>query len=118
MKDQDLQQWSYNNWMKVPELIREDCLNQLRGWVPPDIIQVWKAELKAGKPIGGPSFHILGGGMSVRNRLRNALTDSELPPVKYPDGNLVHNWDDYYMGAIQQFIEETVNDKAGKEGSS
>jgi len=122
----DLQAWSYANWLKVPKMVRQDCLGQLRADVPADIIAEWKAQHARGEPIGGDGFHFFGGGMSVRNILRKQITDGELPVVNYyrdangnsidpgaplpPNGFTVieaRNWDDYYMGAIQELLETT-----------
>jgi hypothetical protein len=47
---------------------------------------------------------MFGGGMQIRNRLRDVLTDDQLPPVDYPEGPM-QNWDDFYTGAIDALIE-------------
>jgi len=45
-------------------------------------------------------------GPSSESLLRRQLRDRELPPVIWP-GSFPHtNWDDYYLGALQEFLEE------------
>lgn len=103
-----LDKWCRANWDKLPALIRQDCLNELRAQVPADILAKWKAQHAAGKGIGDddPFFHH-GNGMVVRNILRRQFTDEELLPVHIkgypPEG--ARNWDDYYVGALQELCE-------------
>ena len=96
----DLKKWCRENWDQVHPLVRKDCVDHIDGWIQKDVILKWKAE---GYDHGG--FHFWGGGMQIRNRLREMLTDEELPPVKYEDGNEYRNWDDYYTGAIDELLE-------------
>jgi hypothetical protein len=42
--------------------------------------------------------------MAIRNIVRQVVPDHKLPPVEYPDGSMVQNWDDYYYGALNDFI--------------
>jgi hypothetical protein len=67
----------------------------------------WQDQHKRGIRIGSddPWFH-LGIGMQIRNALRSVLLDDALPFVKYPDGSDCQNWDDFYGGALQQFVSE------------
>ena len=108
----DLQKWSYDNWLKVPSLLRNDCIGLLRDKVPKEYVALWKEQHRAGQKIGSnDTFFHLGVGMSVRNLLRDQLLDSELPDVIYGSGaNSVpmKNWDDYYLGALQEFIEHEL----------
>lgn len=120
-----LDQWCRANWDKIPDLIRQDCLNELRAQVPRDVLAAWKVQHAAGLRIGDddPMFH-LRTGMVVRNILRQQLLDEELPPVAYyydSEGRPMHregklpvggfkvieakNWDDYYTGALQELCE-------------
>lgn len=104
----DIDKWCRSNWDKIPDLIRQDCLNELRAHVPADVLRKWKAQHTAGEGIGDddPFFHH-GAGMAVRNVLRKQLLDEELPPVHIlgypPEG--ARNWDDYYTGALQELCE-------------
>jgi hypothetical protein len=100
--------------LQIPELIRVDCINELRAHLPDHILANWVVTHQCGKPIGtdNPLFH-LGAGMWARNILRRQLLDSELPGVLYSQHNkLVRNWDDYYLGAIQELIEASLITRA------
>lgn len=46
-------------------------------------------------------FHMWGGGMAIRNLLRELMLDDELPPAPYPNGETYSNWDDYYVQALE-----------------
>lgn len=99
------------NWQLIPSSKRDVLLEDLRSFIPGDILTRWKSELKPGKTImdvEGPMFHNLGGGMAIRNRLRSILKDDELPPITYPDGTPYRNWDDFYLGALQALVEAHV----------
>lgn len=111
----DIHKWSRKNWDRVPELVRIDCLNELKAQIPNEIIQHWCDQYQAGEVIGSDddSFH-LGAGMAVRNYLRKQLTDGELPDVVGPDGGYapgqkVRNWDDFYLGALQELCEKILH---------
>ena len=99
-----LKKWCRQNWNQIPELIRKDCIDHLDGWISPDIIKEWKE-----KGYDDPGFHLLGGGMQIRNRLRDQLTDMELPIVRVDHEGKSYgpsqNWDDYYTGAIDELLE-------------
>ena len=94
----ELDAWCRANWDKIPADKRKACLDHLRGWIPDDVLINWKQNGFA------PGFHMFGGGMQVRNRLRDIMLDGELPPVQY-DGDSYSNWDDYYTGALQELLE-------------
>lgn len=100
------------NWDRVPAEHRATCLDHLRGWIRADIIAQWKAQHAAGERIASdtPGFHHLGGGMEIRNRLRDVMEDSELPAVVgpaggYPLGEEMRNWDNFYTGALEELVE-------------
>lgn len=42
-------------------------------------------------------------GMGLRNYLRKAIPDADLPPFDeyYGEGTDIRNWDDYYMNALK-----------------
>lgn len=107
----DILKWSYNNWIQIPELIRNDCINVLRDKTSLMLLNHWKRSFKATKGLGfSPDFH-LGVGMQIRNELRTQLLDEELPGVDYVNGitsKRCKNWDDYYLGAIQEFVEQEL----------
>lgn len=98
---EELRQWCRDNWNQVHEIVRKDCVDHLDGWITKETILEWKAT-----GYDGPGFHFWGGGMQIRNRLREVLLDEELPGVEYegcPD--LMKNWDDYYTGALDELLE-------------
>ena len=99
-----LQQWCRANWNKVHPDIRRECLDLLDGWIPKDVIVKWKVL----PPYEVAGFHMFGGGMSIRNRLRERLTDMELPTVETNhegESYRSKNWDDYYTGALEEWLE-------------
>lgn len=102
-KDSSLDNWCFENWNKLPEAQRKACLEHLEGWLPDEILKDWHANGF------DPGFHMFGGGMQIRNRLRDVLTDDKLLPVEYKDGNgaitYSRNWDDYYTGALQELMK-------------
>lgn len=113
----DLVAWSRANWNKVHPLVRTDCLKELRARVALPLLQKWIKQYKAGQEIGSddPFFHF-GTGMAIRNVLRAQLLDEELPSVVqlHLEGHpLARNWDDMYLGALYQLVEEEVNKKGG-----
>jgi hypothetical protein len=91
------------NWNKVPVEIRKCCLDALRAEISPELLAEWKTRYRSGEKFVGH----LGNGVFVRNVLRRQLRDGELPPVIYPGGFPTTNWDDYYLGALQELVEET-----------
>lgn len=109
MTGEELNQWCLDNWRRVPEDARAAILQDLRHFVPTQVLDEWKTKLKPGLSvldISEPGFHSLGGGMALRNRMRKSLRDDQLPPVTYPDGSLVQNWDDFYTGALHDLVLE------------
>lgn len=109
--NEELRKWSRDNWNKVPELVRNDCIKELEATIPPHVISLWKT---TDYMLG---FFHFGAGMQVRNTLRKQLTDEELPGVTYVDGDprVVKNWDDYYIGAIDEMLERYNDDGTRKE---
>jgi len=97
-----LRLWCRNNWNRIDPFIRKDCLDHLEGWIRPEDIAILKRGYGAG-------FHMLGGGMQIRNRLRERLTDMELPILTVDHEGKAYgpsqNWDDYYTGALDEFLE-------------
>lgn len=98
MTDKELDKWCRANWDKIPAEKRKACLDHLRGWIPIAVLREWK---RSGF---GDAFHMFGGGMQIRNRLRDIIKDADLPPVQYDLGP-ARNWDDYYTGALQELLE-------------
>jgi hypothetical protein len=93
----DLRHLSRTHWNVLPNELREPCLQHLRACIPPEMILTWKV-------FGFPRHFHFSEGMAVRNLLRDVLRDEQLPPVEYPDGPM-RNWDDYYMGALDELLE-------------
>ena len=96
MEDLDSRACTY--WKTVDKRRRKECVDHLDGWIGVDDIRRWKREGF------GDGFHMFGGGMQVRNRLREVMKDDELPPVEYDSGP-AQTWDDYYMGVLYELLE-------------
>lgn len=104
----DLDKWSRNNWRRVPDMVRQDCINELRVKIPKDLATKFKVDYLNGRAIGSfDSYFHFGTGMAIRNVLRNQLLDNELPAVMYGSEE-AHNWDDYYLGCLQEYIEQEL----------
>jgi len=100
MASEKLQQVSTDNWNKIPKEKRDLCLNHLRTTIP----ETTMAELK--KYWDAAGFHFAGG-MWIRNKLREVMADDELPGIFYKDaGAEMHNWDDFYMGALEELLKD------------
>ena len=111
MEVDDIDQFSYDNWMRVPPEDREKCLTHLGGFIPQDVLEKWKAARAEGVSLmtaSGPLFH-LHGGMQVRNKLREVMSDDQLPEVEYEDTGPVKNWDDFYLGALMELTDRFEN---------
>jgi hypothetical protein len=110
--------WSIENWNRLSEHDRAVCLDHLRstmqGW--PHIVERWRKQVAAGEEIGSDDvrFHF-GGGMAVRNILRQVLPDYKLPKIKQSDGTLAQNWDDFYHGALHALATEGEINAQGAE---
>lgn len=102
MTREDLDAWSHGNWTRIPEGLRRKCLDHLHEEVDPGTATKWRSLDRIGD--GDPFFHF-GVGMAVRNVLREVMPDDDLPPVDY-DGVEYQNWDDFYVGALADFLEE------------
>lgn len=102
-----LDEFYKQNWALVSKEGREACLAKLRKMTPPEMLEKWKEQLARGERIGSDSleFHF-GIGMQIRNTLRSVLVDDELPDVEYEDGSRHRNWDDFYMGALEELASE------------
>ena len=103
MSDDNLRKWCRDNWNRIDPLIRKDCLDHLDGWIPADKVAYLKSYYE------NPTFHMFGGGMAIRNRLREQITDMELPVVTTDHEGKPYgpsqNWDDYYTGALDEWLE-------------
>lgn len=86
------------NWLRIPELVRQDCLRLLREVVPADVMGEMHEHIRRFGHF--ENMDHFGFGMWVRNHLRGVITDGELPGVKYDNGNEYRNWDDFYVGAL------------------
>lgn len=107
-----LEVWSISNWNLIPPADRQRCLNHLGGVLRskmdgPAVIATWARQVAAGVSIGSNDkmFHF-GAGMQVRNILRGALGDLELPQIRQPNGELGQNWDDFYLGALHALVQQ------------
>lgn len=99
----ELGERSYRNWMKLPDVIRRECLHELKSAVPADVLWKWLCEYRANGTIeeANPSFHF-DTGMAVRNILRQRRAESELLAI---DGNGGCDWDDLYIGALRELFD-------------
>jgi hypothetical protein len=103
MTKDELKKWCRANWDTIDENRRQLCIIHLRSKIPASVIANWKRD---GYDQG--RFHFpFGGGMAVRNMLRDIILDKELPPVKQLDGSTARNWDDFYTGALDQLLGES-----------
>ncbi len=102
LKD-ELGERSYRNWMKLPELVRRECLSELKSAVPASALSKWLNEYRAKGTVeeDNPLFHF-DTGMAVRNVLRRRLAESELSSI---DGNACRDWDDLYVGALRELLD-------------
>ena len=108
----------------LPPELQKKAVDHLRDTLHPDSIQYlrelherdpeWGDELTAerreemkekyGFVVPVP-FHF-STGMTIRNILRGAIKDSELPGVQYPEGEM-HNWDDWYHGVLNELVNDS-----------
>lgn len=105
-----LDEWCLENFRKLTFRQRESCFQVLKVNTPGDMLAKWRDQYSRGMRIGSHDlgFHF-GVGMQVRNKLRAVVRDEDLPPIQYPDGQLYRNWDDFYMGALQDFAVWVAN---------
>lgn len=115
----DIDVWSHQNWMKVPYQQRQACLRHLKAYIPPELLEEWKREYTTNFSIGHNDvrFHF-STGMAVRNLLRDRLRDEDLPAITQRHlprrwwglgpRPTAKNWDDFYMGALQDFVEQEL----------
>ena len=91
-------------WQGIPREQRLKCASHLRERViaeAPSTALRWSDQVRRGMVVGSEDLNFHHGvGMQVRNTLRRVLPDESLPPIKYSDGSLARNWDDYYLGAL------------------
>jgi hypothetical protein len=85
------------NWRRLPMATRRAMLRDLRAWIGEPFLEMWRRE-------GLPPFFHFDQGMAIRNRLRDRMPDWLLPAVHYEDGFEARNWDDYYMGAVNELL--------------
>lgn len=102
----DLDQFSYTNWMKIHSHQREVILAHIRGKVDVSMLNTWRDQHARGMKIGSDNvlFHMWPG-MQIRNTCRDILQDDLLPSVKYEDGHEYQNWDDFYGGMLQELVK-------------
>jgi hypothetical protein len=97
--EEELQRMSDENWSRVDPDSRERCVRLLRERIPASQMEQLRDAFTTGTwPVG---FHMFGG-MAIRNLLREAMPDTELPEVEYDSSHKYRNWDDFYMGALKE----------------
>lgn len=101
-------------WAGVSVSDRRRCLDHLRQKVGAHAAQEWAQTYARGNSIGSnqPMFHFRVG-MAVRNCLREVLPDDKLPGAKAG----LH-WDDYYMGALNEFAREVLGEPSKPSSSA
>lgn len=91
-------EWYAARWADVPEVTKQRIVAHLRASIPADQLQqIGRRDAEGNLPAG---WHFAGG-MSVRNLLRQAVRDEELPLAPYPGGQSHRNWDDFYVQALE-----------------
>jgi hypothetical protein len=86
-------------------MIRKDCLDHLETWFDP---ATKAADVEWLRGYDSEPFFHFSAGMAIRNRLRDQFTDMELPVIETNmagEPYNAQNWDDYYTGAIDEFLE-------------
>jgi hypothetical protein len=111
--NRDKVSWSIMNWKRIPARTREELVLHLQRELekPADgkqALDAWIRQKLQGDVIGSddPMFHFRLG-RRVRDSLRKPLSDACLPPVVY-DGKIVHDWDDFYYGALDQMLDTII----------
>ncbi len=104
--------FSIASFKRIAPGTRLRLVAHLRARLPKVLIDKFEDQFKRGVVIGSdnPSFHSLGGGMAIRNLLREVLPDDLLPATQYPGHPLWRNWDDCYIGALYQLVENAGRD--------
>ena len=115
--------WSIMNWKRIPARTREELVLHLERELEKtadgkQALDTWIRQNLQGDVIGSddPMFHFRLG-RRVRDSLRTLLSDACLPPVVY-NGKFVHDWDDFYYGALDQMLDTiTKNHRAPRNDS-
>lgn len=112
----ELQDWSFNNFRKIPIEDRKRLYALLAADVPDEVFdQLLNNHLEDKYVFEGFEMAHFGLGMGIRNLLRQGMTDDRLPPVVYEGGQEYRNWDDYYLGAIVDWLEFYLDEEADEE---
>lgn len=111
-REEKLSNYDYEcieRWLELPKEVRRKCLDLLDQHVSKEILDHWLDQYQRGIRIGSDDavFHF-GIGMSIRNLFREVLMDDGLPLVRYEDGGLYRNWDDFYYGGIAEFLSKKI----------
>lgn len=112
----ELQDWSFNNFRKIPIEDRKLLYALLARDIPDDVFDLMlNNHLEDKYVFEGFDMAHFGVGMSIRNLLRKGMTDDRLPPVVYEGGQEYRNWDDYYLGAIVDWLEFYLDEEADED---
>jgi hypothetical protein len=102
----ELQDWSLKNYRRLDESNKAEIRLKLDDFVPSELFDSLMQNVLNGDYVfeDVPLAHF-GVGMGIRNLLREVLPDDKLPPVVYEGGMSYSNWDDYYVGALVDWLE-------------
>jgi hypothetical protein len=101
----ELENASIVRWGNVSPGQARNCERTLRQWLmdyAPGQALIWRGQIASGWTLGSdiPRFHFQQG-MTIRNVLRRALADEQLPTGP-------KNWDDWYYGALWHTVRHTL----------
>ncbi len=93
-----LKQW--DNWVRIPDETRAMLRDHLRARCDEVLFHDVRV-LSTANPDGWMVPHHHFDGMKIRNILREVVRDDALPGVEYQGGTIAHNWDDFYVAAVE-----------------
>lgn len=100
--ERTLNDWHEIAWAKLPYGMRRLAVSKLHDRLPLAFFDdVYRLAHEHGLGEWQPPGWHFGQGMAVRNVLREAIQDDELPPFPEYYGDDVRNWDDYYVQCVE-----------------
>lgn len=99
--------WSIGNFKRIDSATRRTLVTELRRSLPGWLIMKFEDQFKRGVVLGSHNvFFHHNEGMAIRNILRDMLPDNKLPLTQYPGYPAWRNWDDCYLGALYEMVED------------